>query len=80
MCWSALPGGFLGSDRCGGPQHFTEMICDAAQSRVVGYGLDEGVQMGPVISQVSRQRIEGLIGSGAEEGATVCVDGAEYRY
>ncbi|HEX7621651.1 MAG TPA: CoA-acylating methylmalonate-semialdehyde dehydrogenase [Anaerolineales bacterium] len=54
---------------------FTEMICDSAQSRVVGYGLDEGVQMGPVISQISRQRVEGLISLGANEGATVCVDG-----
>jgi len=55
--------------------NFTEMICDAAQSRVVGYGLDAGVQMGPVISHSSRDRIEGLIGLGAKEGATVCVDG-----
>ncbi|MBM3153106.1 MAG: CoA-acylating methylmalonate-semialdehyde dehydrogenase, partial [Chloroflexi bacterium] len=54
---------------------FTEMMCDAAQSRVVGYGLEAGVQMGPVISQASRARIEGLIGLGATEGATVCVDG-----
>ncbi|MFH1027841.1 MAG: aldehyde dehydrogenase family protein, partial [Pseudomonadota bacterium] len=54
---------------------FTEMICDAAQSRVVGYGLEAGVQMGPVISQASRQRVEGLIGLGVTEGATVCVDG-----
>jgi malonate-semialdehyde dehydrogenase (acetylating)/methylmalonate-semialdehyde dehydrogenase len=54
---------------------FTEMICDAAQSRVVGYGLDAGVQMGPVINHSSRQRIEGLIGLGTHEGATVCVDG-----
>jgi malonate-semialdehyde dehydrogenase (acetylating)/methylmalonate-semialdehyde dehydrogenase len=54
---------------------FTEMICDAAQSRVVGYGLDTGVQMGPVISQASRKRVEGLIGLGVKEGATVCVDG-----
>jgi malonate-semialdehyde dehydrogenase (acetylating) / methylmalonate-semialdehyde dehydrogenase len=54
---------------------FTEMICDAAQSRTVGYGLDAGIQMGPVISQASRNRIEGLIGLGANEGATVCVDG-----
>jgi malonate-semialdehyde dehydrogenase (acetylating)/methylmalonate-semialdehyde dehydrogenase len=54
---------------------FTEMICDAAQSRVVGYGLEAGTQMGPVISQASRQRIEGLISLGANEGATICVDG-----
>ena len=56
-------------------KEFTERICDAARSRVVGCGLEEGVQMGPVISQASRQRIEGLIGLGAKEGATVCVDG-----
>ena len=55
--------------------HFLEMICDAAQSRVVGYGLDRSVQMGPVISQASRDRIEGLIGIGEREGASVCVDG-----
>jgi malonate-semialdehyde dehydrogenase (acetylating) / methylmalonate-semialdehyde dehydrogenase len=54
---------------------FMEMICDAAQSRVVGYGLDSGVQMGPVISQAARERIEGLIGVGEREGAAVAVDG-----
>jgi len=54
---------------------FTEMICDAAASRVVGYGLDSGVQMGPVINAVSKQRIEQLIGVGAKEGASVPVDG-----
>jgi len=56
-------------------QTFTESICDAAQSRVVGYGLDKGVQMGPVISQASKTRIEQLIGLGSGEGATVAVDG-----
>jgi malonate-semialdehyde dehydrogenase (acetylating)/methylmalonate-semialdehyde dehydrogenase len=55
--------------------NFTEMICDAAQSRVVGYGLEAGVQMGPVINHASCHRIEDLIGLGAKEGATVCVDG-----
>src|SRR3989304_1557178 len=54
---------------------FTESIADAAISRVVGYGLDEGVQMGPVITHQSRQRIEGLIAKGAGEGANLLVDG-----
>jgi malonate-semialdehyde dehydrogenase (acetylating) / methylmalonate-semialdehyde dehydrogenase len=54
---------------------FVEMICDAAASRKVGYGLDEGVQMGPVINQASKNRIEELIGLGAKEGAGVPVDG-----
>jgi len=54
---------------------FTEMICDAASSRVVGYGLDSGVQMGPVINAASLQRVQHLIGIGAEEGAGIPVDG-----
>jgi malonate-semialdehyde dehydrogenase (acetylating)/methylmalonate-semialdehyde dehydrogenase len=54
---------------------FDEAICDAAASRTVGYGLDEGVQMGAVISQHSKARIEQLIGLGASEGASVPVDG-----
>ena len=54
---------------------FTEMICDAASARVVGNGLEAGVQMGPVINAVSKQRIEQLIGAGAAEGASVPVDG-----
>ena len=56
---------------------FTEMICDAASSRVVGYGLDSGVQMGPVISQVSKANIEKLIGVGTKEGASALVDGRD---
>ncbi|RIK28467.1 MAG: methylmalonate-semialdehyde dehydrogenase (CoA acylating), partial [Anaerolineae bacterium] len=48
---------------------FTESICDAASSRVVGYGLDSGVQMGPVINAASKARVESLIGLGVKEGA-----------
>lgn len=54
---------------------FVEHIADAAASRKVGYGLDEGVQMGPVITGESKSRIEMLIGKGAQEGAKIVVDG-----
>lgn len=54
---------------------FAEMICDAAATRLVGYGMDDGVQMGPVISQISKVRIEQLIGQGVNEGASPLVDG-----
>ena len=40
-----------------------------AQNRKVGYGLDRGVEMGPVISAESKTRIEGLIAKGEQEGA-----------
>ena len=54
---------------------YTEAIADAAVSRVMGYGLDEAVQMGPVINVPSMDRIESLIQKGADEGATMLVDG-----
>ncbi|MBD2075058.1 CoA-acylating methylmalonate-semialdehyde dehydrogenase [Phormidium sp. FACHB-592] len=63
----------------GARQPFTEAIADVAQSRIVGYGLNDDVQMGPVISAQSQTRIEGLIQKGADEGATVLVDGRQPR-
>ena len=56
---------------------FTEGIADLAASRKVGYGLDEATEMGPVITRESKQRIEGLIEAGAQEGARVLVDGRQ---
>ncbi|HEY9615484.1 MAG TPA: CoA-acylating methylmalonate-semialdehyde dehydrogenase [Microcoleaceae cyanobacterium] len=58
-------------------QTFTEAIADTAQSRRVGYGLEDGIQMGPVITAQSRDRIYSLIQQGANSGATVLVDGRE---
>jgi malonate-semialdehyde dehydrogenase (acetylating)/methylmalonate-semialdehyde dehydrogenase len=54
---------------------FTEAIQQRAAGRVTGYGLDEGVQMGPVISAESRSRIESLIDRAIREGARPLVDG-----
>jgi len=54
---------------------FRDSIADAAASLRVGNGLDEGVQMGPVITQQSKSRIESLIASGEKQGAKVLLDG-----
>ena len=54
---------------------FTEAIQERAAARVTGYGLDEGVQMGPVISAESRSRIERLIDQAIRDGARPVVDG-----
>ena len=35
---------------------FTELICDAASTRVVGYGLDSEIPMGPVIECPRRRK------------------------
>ncbi len=54
---------------------FPRAISDIATDRIVGNGLDENVQMGPVITPESRKRIEGLIQNGIDAGARVLVDG-----
>lgn len=56
-------------------ESFGEAIADAATHRKVGSGLDEGIQMGPVISAASKARIEQLINLGESQGAEILVDG-----
>lgn len=43
----------------------------------VGYGLDEGVDMGPVISREHRDRVLGYIGQGVAEGVALPLDGRD---
>ena len=54
---------------------FRKQVAEEAETRKVGYGLDAGVEMGPVITPESKQRIESLIEQGVSEGAKVLVDG-----
>lgn len=54
---------------------FTEAISDSANERVVGFGMESSVEMGPVITSRSKSRIEGLIGQAVDEGAKTLVDG-----
>ena len=52
-----------------------DRFLERASSLSVGYGLDEGTFMGPVISKEHRERVEEFIDRGEEEGATVTLDG-----
>lgn len=54
---------------------FAEAIEAKATSRVTGDGLEDGVQMGPVISQASQARIEALVDRAVQDGARTLVDG-----
>ena len=54
---------------------FRKQVAEAAETRKVGYGLNAEVEMGPVITPESKQRIESLIEKGVGEGAKVLVDG-----
>ncbi len=58
---------------------FADAIAESAANRQVGYGLDEAVEMGPVISSENMSRIEELIEVGRREGAEVIVDGRDKR-
>ncbi|GEM46268.1 CoA-acylating methylmalonate-semialdehyde dehydrogenase [Deinococcus cellulosilyticus] len=48
---------------------FKPLITDAADSRKLGFGSDQGVDMGPVISKESQDRIKGLLDRGLSAGA-----------
>jgi malonate-semialdehyde dehydrogenase (acetylating)/methylmalonate-semialdehyde dehydrogenase len=50
-------------------------LAESAVALRVGNGLEEGVQMGPVISSASKLRIEGLIAQGVADGGKLAVDG-----
>jgi len=54
---------------------FRDSITEAAASLRVGNGLDEGVQMGPVITPQSKTRVESLVGQSEKQGAKVLLDG-----
>jgi malonate-semialdehyde dehydrogenase (acetylating)/methylmalonate-semialdehyde dehydrogenase len=54
---------------------FRDAIADSASKLKVGNGLEDGVQMGPVITRQSKERIESLIGAGEKQGAKVLLDG-----
>jgi malonate-semialdehyde dehydrogenase (acetylating)/methylmalonate-semialdehyde dehydrogenase len=56
-------------------QKFRDAIVETARSLRVGCGLDEGAQMGPVITPESQARIETLIGRTANNGARLLLDG-----
>lgn len=54
-------------------------LVKVAGSLRVGYGLDEKTQMGTVISQAAKERIERMITNGVEAGAEVLLDGRNLK-
>jgi malonate-semialdehyde dehydrogenase (acetylating)/methylmalonate-semialdehyde dehydrogenase len=56
---------------------FLPKFRDAAAERVVGFGLDDGIQMGPVITPQSKTRIQGIIDQGLKDGSEMILDGRE---
>lgn len=54
-------------------------IAERAKALNVNGGFEEGADLGPVISKDSKKRIEELIASAEEEGATILLDGRGYK-
>jgi malonate-semialdehyde dehydrogenase (acetylating)/methylmalonate-semialdehyde dehydrogenase len=54
---------------------FTGKLIAAAKNKKTGNGLDKDVEMGPVISRQSKERIEKLVEKGVNEGASLLLDG-----
>lgn len=54
-------------------------IAARAKELNVNGGFEEGADLGPVISPQSKERIEKLIASAEQEGATILLDGRGYK-
>jgi malonate-semialdehyde dehydrogenase (acetylating)/methylmalonate-semialdehyde dehydrogenase len=52
-----------------------DAILESASQLKLGYGLDPGVTMGPVISAPHRQRVANYVAAGERDGATLLLDG-----
>lgn len=52
-----------------------EALYEAAKARTTGFGLDESMEMGPVITAESKSRVEQLIEKGVSEGGKLLLDG-----
>lgn len=54
-------------------------LVEKAKKLKVGPGLETGSDIGPVISQAAKQRVEDLITSAEKDGAQILLDGRNYK-
>jgi len=54
-------------------------LVEKAKGLNVNGGFEEGADLGPLISPQARERIEALVASAEEEGATILLDGRGYK-
>ncbi|KAF2836563.1 Methylmalonate-semialdehyde dehydrogenase [Patellaria atrata CBS 101060] len=59
----------------GETKEWVKELAERAQSIKMDGGFEEGAELGPVISPEAKKRIESLIQSAEEEGATILLDG-----
>ena len=56
-------------------EQFQPMLVEVAQKIKVGDGLEEGVQMGPLVSEEQRERVLGYVEKGKAEGSALVTGG-----
>ncbi|MCW4012516.1 MAG: CoA-acylating methylmalonate-semialdehyde dehydrogenase [Candidatus Bathyarchaeota archaeon] len=56
-----------------------DKIKDATAKIKIGYGLEEGIQMGPLQTEQRKKRVIGYIEKGVEEGAELMMDGRVFN-
>jgi malonate-semialdehyde dehydrogenase (acetylating)/methylmalonate-semialdehyde dehydrogenase len=54
-------------------------LAERARTLIVKNGMEADAEMGPVVTRQALERIEGYIGLGVEEGATLVVDGRNFK-
>ncbi len=55
------------------------LLAERARALKIKNGLELDAEMGPIVTRQALERIEGYIGVGVEEGATLVVDGRGYK-
>jgi len=63
----------------GETKEWLPQLVESTKALKVNGGFEKGADIGPVISPQSKERIENLIASAEEEGATILLDGRGYK-
>ncbi len=56
-------------------KELTDMLVERAEKIKIGDGLDESVEMGPLINEAAREKVHGYVQIGKEEGARLLTGG-----
>ena len=63
----------------GETKNWLPALAERAKGLNVNGGFEDGADLGPLISPQSRERIEAIVASAEEEGATILLDGRGYK-
>lgn len=59
----------------GEARHWIPDIVEEAKKLTIGYGMEDGVDVGPLITPESKARVEDIVGQAVEQGAKLELDG-----